>query len=118
MNRQAITLQQWAATHPFEAFEIDCVTAVMLKILDEKCKMSASGKVVMAQLYDCVKSQDGQLLGTAEHQLITEARASELDEAMRMRIYERRLLAETMISRPVMKRFKAMLKAEGIISSA
>jgi len=72
----------------------------------------------MAQLYDCVKSQDGQLLGTAEHQLITEARASELDEAMRMRIYERRLLAETMISRPVMKRFKAMLKAEGIISSA
>ena len=32
-----------------------------------------------------------------------------------MEIYERRLLAETMISRPVMKAYKARLRAAGIL---
>ena len=89
----------------------------MLKMLDGKCKMSESGKQVMEILYDCLQSQPGKLLGAAEHTLIAEARAGKPDEQARMRIYEQRLLAETMISRPVMKAFKAMLRAEGVIGS-
>lgn len=105
----------WAEARQFDSTEVDCFTTVMLKILDGKCRMSESGKLVMTLLYDVVKSMPGSLLGQAEHALIAEARAGTPSEEMRMRIYERRLLAETMISRPVMKGFKAQLKAEGVI---
>jgi hypothetical protein len=30
-------------------------------------------------------------------------------------VYEKRVLAETMISRPVMKGFKGMIRAEGLL---
>lgn len=106
---------RWADGREFDATEVDCFTAVMLKILDGKCKMSESGKQVMAFLYDYLESKPGNLLRDAEHALIAEARAGEPDEQLRMRIYEQRLLAETMISRPVMKAFKARLKADGVI---
>lgn len=105
----------WTAGRAFDGTEVDCFTCVMLKILDGKCKMSESGKLVMELLYDQVKTLSGMLLGEAEHAFIAEARACELDDATRMRIYERRLLAETMISRPVMKAFKASLREAGII---
>ena len=36
------------------------------------------------------------------------------DEALKMAIYERRVLAETAISRPVMKAFKAMIRGQGL----
>ena len=35
---------------------------------------------------------------------------------MKNAIYERRVLAETAISRPVMKAFKAMIRAEGLFA--
>lgn len=38
------------------------------------------------------------------------------DEAMKNTIYEHRVLAETAISRPVMKTFKAMIRAEGLFA--
>ncbi|WP_206081351.1 hypothetical protein [Mariprofundus ferrooxydans] len=110
-------IKRWLETSRLEAADIDCVTTVMLKILDGKCKMSESGKQVMIVLYDLVKDRPGRLLGANEHTLIAEARATHPGEAERMQIYERRLLAETMISRPVMKAFKAMLRAEGVIAS-
>jgi hypothetical protein len=38
-----------------------------------------------------------------------------LNDANKMLIYEQRLLAETMISRPVMKGFKAMIREQGLL---
>jgi len=116
-------VRAWAAQRDFTPVEIDCATAVMLKILDGKCKMSEAGKRTMSLLYDCVKSQPGFRLGETEHAMIAEALAAAsadgandgADDEIRMRIYERRVLAETVISRPVMKSFKAMLRAEGVI---
>ncbi|HYQ37790.1 MAG TPA: hypothetical protein VER09_02500, partial [Pseudomonas sp.] len=93
---------------------VDCATAVMLKILDGKCKMRPTEKRVMALLYEQVKDCPGARLGAAEHALIAAAGAS-LDEAMRLRVYEQRVLAETRISRPVMKGFKAMLREQGLL---
>jgi hypothetical protein len=106
----------WARGRAFEPIHIDCITAVMLKILDGKCKMSEADKAVVSVLYDAVKSRPGKLLGDPIHTLIAEAR-HDLNETMCMRIYEQRLYAETMISRPVMKAFKAMLREEGITGS-
>lgn len=106
----------WAHRHPLSPVHVDCATAVMLKILDGKCKMSHEEKVYMALLYNLVKHRPGVLLGDEVHRMIADA-YRHLDDAMRERIYEQRVLAETMISRPVMKGFKAMLREEGLFQA-
>jgi hypothetical protein len=105
---------RWVQAHPLSPIHVDCAVTVMLKILDGKCKMRAAEKHVMEWLYDEVKNQSGLLLDTPVHGLIQQARAN-LDEAMKNIIYENRLLAETAISRPVMKAFKAMIRQEGLL---
>lgn len=104
----------WAAGARLDPAEIDCATALMLKIIDGKCKMNEGEKRVMALIYDVVKERPGKHLGAAEHQLIALARAQP-DEAILAQVYERRVLAETMISRPVMKAYKAMLRGVGVL---
>ncbi len=108
---------QWVQAHPLAPIHVDCAITVMLKILDGKCKMRAAEKHVMERLYDEVKTQPGKLLDAALHPLIAQAR-SHLDDAMKNIIYEQRLLAETAISRPVMKSFKAMIRQEGLLAGA
>nr|WP_221189768.1 hypothetical protein [Azomonas macrocytogenes] len=95
---------------------VDCAIAVMLKILDGKCKMKPDEKIVMALLYDAVRTQPHERLDANVHGLIAEARAN-LDEQLINRVYEQRVLAETIISRPVMKGFKAMLRERGLLDS-
>jgi hypothetical protein len=110
-------LDRWVQTHTLSPIQVDCVTAVMLKILDGKCKMRGSEKLVMAALYERVKHLPGQHLGSETHVLITMAHGtpgrSWVDE-----VYERRVLAETMISRPIMKTFKAMIRERGLFPAA
>jgi hypothetical protein len=103
----------WANSHFLEPIHIDCITTVVLKILDGKCKMTPVSKVVMELLYDAVKEHQGIHLGKDIHALIKTARSCSTDE-LRNHIYEKRLLAETTISRPVMKSFKAMIKEKGL----
>ena len=110
------TLTHWLSQHPLSPIETDCATTVMLKILDGKCKMAGEEKTVMAALYEAVKNQPSELLAEEIHQLIAEAKQA-IDEDMKMAIYEKRLLAETMISRPVMKQFKARIRAEGLFEA-
>lgn len=106
-------VKQWVQTHPLSPVHVDCATTVMLKILDGKCKMNAEEKTVMAVLYEQVKNCPTQLLGGEIQTLIAESQ-KHLDDATRMLIYEQRLLAETILSRPVMKGFKAMIREQGL----
>ena len=106
----------WLRRYPLMPLEVDCATAVMLKILDGKCKMPADEKRVMAELYHQVRSLPGALLGAEIHQMIRYAGDSP-DEAMRLRIYEHRVLAETRIARPTMKAFKAMIRRNGLLDA-
>jgi hypothetical protein len=108
-------VSQWVNSHPLSPIHVDCAVTVMLKIIDGKCKMQATEKVVMALLYDCVKHLPGQILPADLHPLIATARANEHDEVLRNLIYEKRLMAETAISRPVMKGFKAMIRELGLL---
>ncbi len=108
-------LSAWVAAQALTPTHIDCATVVMLKILDGKCKMDEVEKRVMAMLYDQVCHRPGQRFGAAEHALIATARQG-ADEAMKNAIYERRVLAETVLSRPVMKAFKAMIRANGLFA--
>lgn len=105
----------WLRANPLTPIQVDCATAVMLKILDGKCKMRPTEKQVMALLYDAIRTQPGERLDPAVHELIREAR-TRLDDAMRERVYEQRVLAETVISRPVMKGFKAAIRERGLLA--
>lgn len=109
----AAHVASWAQAHALSPSDIDCATTVMLKILDGKCKMGAVDKVVMEQLYDAVKTRPGLRLGEEFHRLIASSRGDS-SEALKNFIYEKRVLAETTISRPVMKAFKAMIRQEGL----
>ncbi|MBB3103036.1 hypothetical protein [Azomonas macrocytogenes] len=106
----------WVEANPLIPVHVDCAIAVMLKILDGKCKMKPDEKIVMALLYDAVRTQPHERLDANVHGLIAEARAN-LDEQLINRVYEQRVLAETIISRPVMKGFKAMLRERGLLDS-
>lgn len=110
----AAYVARWAAQHPFSPLDVDCATTVMLKILDGKCKMAAGEKLVMACLYEQVKTRPGCNLGADIHRLIASARR-EADEFLRNEIYEKRLLAETALGRPLMKAFKAMIRQNGLL---
>ena len=103
----------WVQSQSLSAADVDCATTVMLKILDGKCKMKVLEKKVMAALYDQVKQQVGEQIGQDMHELIAEVRGV-LSEADKERVYEKRVLAETMISRPVMKGFKARIRQNGL----
>lgn len=104
---------RWVSLTPLTPLERDCATTVMLKILDGKCKMKDAEKVVMTWLYDAIRNEPGELFDQSMHDFISGARGVDLEE-MRMAVYEQRLLAETRLSRPVMKRFKAMIRDKGL----
>jgi hypothetical protein len=107
---------QWAQKHPLAPIHVDCATAVMLKILDGKCKMNDAEKVIMKLLYQRIKQRPGRLLGDDIHRLIAIA-CSYPSNPVTQTIYEKRILAETMISRPVMKEFKAMIRRNGLLTA-
>lgn len=111
----ASRVQAWLPGQSLTASDIDCVTTVMLKILDGKCKMDEAEKSIMTALYDAVRSYPGLRFGAVEHALIACARQSG-DEALKLLVYERRVLAETALSRPVMKAFKAMIRYQGLFA--
>ena len=77
--------------------------------------MRPAEKVVMTLLYDLIKTKPGHLLTDELHSLIAKARNRSEDDALIMLLYENRLLAETTISRPVMKQFKAFIRETGLL---
>lgn len=106
---------RWVAGQALTASDVDCATTVMLKILDGKCKMGAVEKEIMARLYEAIKNRPGLRFGDDFHALIAAARG-EPGDAIRNVIYEQRVFAETALSRPVMKAFKAMLRQQGLFA--
>ncbi len=115
------SMAEWIKQYPLEIYEVDCAITVMLKILDGKCKMKEQEKIVMTALYDEIKVAPSELFSTDIHKLIESVRPmvdtetdEEMDAEWQEAIYEMRVLAETKISRPVMKSFKAAIRQKGI----
>lgn len=100
----------WARTAVFEPAQLDCVTAIMLKILDAKCKMDESDRIALAAIYDVVKARPGQGLDVEVHALIARARRG-MDAGLADDIHAWRVRAEALIAKPVMKAFKQLLRA-------
>ena len=102
----------WAQEMTFDAMQVDCTTTVVLKILDNKCKMLPGEMAAVMCIYDVVKLQAGNLFGATAHETITRARA-QLDETTKATIHELRVYAEANIPKPVMKAYKSVLR-EGL----
>ena len=100
---------QWAMEMTFDATQVDCTTTVVLKILDNKCKMLPGEMAAVMCIYDVVKLQPGKLFDDAAHATISQAR-TQPDEVTKTLIHELRIYAEANIPKPVMKAYKAVLR--------
>lgn len=100
----------WAGSATLEPVHLDCVTAIMLKILDAKCKMGEAEKNALTAAYDVLKDRPGQGLDASVHDLIARARQGKNAEVAAA-IHDWRVRAEAYIPKPVMKGFKQMLRA-------
>lgn len=99
---------QWALSTEFVPLHLDCITAIMLKTLDGKCKMGQAEKSALAAVYDVVKDRTGQGLAGEVHTLIAAARHGNYQVAEQ--IHHWRIQAETLIPKPEMKAFKQLLR--------
>ncbi|MGB0713811.1 MAG: hypothetical protein ACPGUC_09655, partial [Gammaproteobacteria bacterium] len=95
----------WALGEPFDDSRVDCTTAVVLKILDGKCKMSDGEKAAITAIYRAVR-RDTPLFGRDVHLRIDGALVDQPDTV----IHTLRVRAEAAIPKPVMKAFKAYLR--------
>lgn len=100
---------QWALGTRFEPAHLDCVTAIMLKILDGKCKMGEAEKAALTAVYDVVRERPGQGLGDTVHALIAQARQHAGNDTAAS-VHAWRVRAEAHIPKPVMKGFKQSLR--------
>ena len=99
----------WVQGARLNTMQVDCVTAVVLKILDNKCKMNLEEQLAMLAIYRELRSRQGGVFDEDVHQTIEHAlRVS--DVRISRQIHEYRLFAERAIPKPVMKYFKQYLR--------
>ena len=99
----------WAETASLNASQVDCVTAVMLKILDNQCKMGLEEQLALMAVYSVVSKRESLLFDDTVHLLIAHA-LQRSDPSLADRIHELHLYAEHVIPKPVMKYFKQYLR--------
>ena len=100
---------EWAEQSSFSPSDVDCTTAVALKILDNKCKMLSGEKGAVMAIYDVVKSKPAQLFDEQVHDVISCARQQPNEQVLEA-IHILRVSAEAQIPKPVMKTYKAFLR--------
>lgn len=92
----------------FSPAEVDCTTAVVLKILDHKCKMLPGEKLAVQAVYEAVRHLPAELYGREVHTVIDQARRA--PAAVAEQVHVLRVDAEARIPKPVMKAYKAKLR--------
>ena len=102
---------EWALANHFIPMHVDCTISVVLKILDNKCKMLPGEKSAVLAIYDVVKEFPGELFCQTDQEVITNARCTETTTGEVMKkIHSLRLYAEKNIPKVVMKEYKAILR--------
>lgn len=100
---------EWAREAGFNPEQVDCTTAVVLKILDNKCKMSPGEMAAVMAIYDAIRPLPAPLFDSAVHDAINAARQHPMPAVLET-IHQFRVLAEAVIPKPVMKTYKAFLR--------
>ena len=98
----------WAEAISLDPLQVDCVTTIMLSILDNQCDMGLEEQISLMAIYGVMKHRDGIVLERAGHQVIERAQESN-DQQITDEIHELRLYAERAIPRQVMYYFKRFL---------
>ncbi len=109
LNETGHPAAAWARQQRFTPQQHDCTTAVVLKILDGKCKMLPGESAAVIAIYKVLDRQPGELFGSEVHRLIGLALQREKPQ-LAASIHQLRLMAESLIPKPVMKRYKSMLR--------
>jgi hypothetical protein len=99
----------WAQQTAFNTTQVDCTITVVLKILDNKCKMLPGEKAAIMAIYDVVKRQSTELFDAEALQIIELAR-QQPGKAVLQNIHHLRVYGEEHIPKAVMKSYKAMLR--------
>ena len=102
---------EWADKTVLSPSQIDCTTAIMLKILDYKCKMSYEAQEALIAIYQVVKTREAALFDAEIHALITQAEQQPTEHVVQQ-IHELRVYAEQTIPKPVMKAYKQFLREQ------
>ena len=100
---------QWALEVGFNPEQVDCTTTVVLKILDNKCKMLPGEKAAVMAIYDAVRQRPAPLFDNAVHDAISAARQQPTTSVLAT-IHQLRVHAEDVVPKPVMKSYKAFLR--------
>lgn len=98
-------IQAWARQQRFDAEHLDCMTAVMLKILDNKCQMKRDTQQLFIDIYRAMDKHESNLFDLGIHSFIQQV-FKHPDPLSLRHIHELRLYAESAIEKPVMKAFK------------
>lgn len=99
----------WARVTAFTPAQLDCITAIMLKILDRKCKMDSRAQTLVTVVYSVTRQRLGGLFSESHHAVI-QAALLRHHLVSSMTIHKMRLYAEAAIAKPEMKNFKAFLR--------
>ena len=103
---------EWALQAGFTPTRVDCTTAVVLKILDNKCKMLPGEMAAILAIYDTVKKLPARLFDARVHEVIAVARQRSGDDIAQS-IHALRVSAEVKIPKAEMKSYKVFLR-EGL----
>ena len=98
----------WAEAITLDPLQVDCVTTIMLSILDNQCKLGLEEQIALMAVYSVVKHRNGVVLDRTVHQAIERAQQSG-DQQTRNEIHELRLYAERAIPSLIMHHFKRFL---------
>jgi hypothetical protein len=103
-------ISDWAASNNFNLQQVDCLIALMLKILDGKCKMDADTQTSVQLIYQQAHRHRSHLFDERIHGFIANVCHEPAPLSLRQ-VHELRRYAEDVIPRTVMKGFKQYLWA-------
>lgn len=103
-----VEIVDWASNTDFNLQQVDCLVAIMLKILDGKCKMDPATQLAVRSVYLNAHRQRSHLFDTAIHDFIASC-FSAPDPLSFKHVHELRVFAESAIHKSVMKGFKQWL---------
>ena len=102
------SILEWCEHSSFSAVQLDCLTSLMLKILDDKCQMDEMHQDVIKAMYSITGERVGVLFDPNIHLFIQQV-LQESTPVYDLHIHELRLYAESAISQQEMKSFKQFL---------
>jgi hypothetical protein len=98
----------WAEAVSLDPLQVDCVTTIMLSILDNQCEMGLEEQISLMAIYGVIKHRDGLVLEKGVHQAIERAQESH-DQQITDEIHKLRLYAERAVPQQIMRYFKRFL---------